>query len=421
MPSMPSRKPTLALTTPVTASFPADALKSAASVRTPHSAFSATWREPLPSAGLPSAGLPSAGLPSAGLASAGLHSPLVTIKSEDGMLKTPITPPLAWMDFLKLASPIAPSGSPCTSSPVTASAAAAAAAAAVTCPHQPPRPRALHRASISGPVKGAGASAANKNNAGTSGITSRSGAPPKVGSASVSASASSASLSSSSDEDSNDPGAEEEDKNAATDSGPSTAASSTSNATESCPCDCEPVHKSPRVARINTVLPPGPFSSGNCPMSAPAMGRTTFTGLKIPASPAVSNASQVASPIQSPFSARSTVGSHFDWEAALKARYAEVRPPLPSVARPRTCTNCTGKQPPAASNSTAAAAAAAATTTTSTSTSTSTSTTAPTATAARTSIRHIREVVTRTVTYTPRMNPAPKGKKRKMDDDDAAR
>jgi hypothetical protein len=30
-------------------------------------------------------------------------------------------------------------------------------------------------------------------------------------------------------------------------------------------------------------------------------------------------------------------------------------------------------------------------------------------------VRHIREVVTRTVTYTPRMDPAPKGKRRKVE------
>jgi hypothetical protein len=30
-------------------------------------------------------------------------------------------------------------------------------------------------------------------------------------------------------------------------------------------------------------------------------------------------------------------------------------------------------------------------------------------------VRQVREIVTRTVTYTPRMSPAPKGKRRKID------
>lgn len=33
----------------------------------------------------------------------------------------------------------------------------------------------------------------------------------------------------------------------------------------------------------------------------------------------------------------------------------------------------------------------------------------------RVSVRHIREVVTRTVTYTPKMDPAPRGKRRKVE------
>jgi hypothetical protein len=33
----------------------------------------------------------------------------------------------------------------------------------------------------------------------------------------------------------------------------------------------------------------------------------------------------------------------------------------------------------------------------------------------RSSVRQVREIVTRTVTYTPRMSPAPKGKRRKID------
>ncbi|KAJ3490955.1 hypothetical protein NLG97_g5678 [Lecanicillium saksenae] len=64
----------------------------------------------------------------------------------------------------------------------------------------------------------------------------------------------------------------------------------------------------------------------------------------------------------SPYSARS-VRSVFDWDAALKAHYADQKRPKSS----------------------------------------------------RTSVRHIREVVTRTVTYTPRMEPAPRGKRRKVE------
>src|SRR3569833_272997 len=82
-------KPVLALATPVSAPFPADALKAAA---TP---CSATWRDSLASAGLPSAGLPSAGLISPAIAA---------LKTEDGFIKTPISPPVAYMDFLKFAT-----------------------------------------------------------------------------------------------------------------------------------------------------------------------------------------------------------------------------------------------------------------------------------------------------------------------------
>jgi hypothetical protein len=33
----------------------------------------------------------------------------------------------------------------------------------------------------------------------------------------------------------------------------------------------------------------------------------------------------------------------------------------------------------------------------------------------RCGVRHVREIVTRTVTYTPRMSAAPKGKRRKVE------
>ncbi|KAH6689175.1 hypothetical protein F5X68DRAFT_275144 [Plectosphaerella plurivora] len=138
-----------------------------------------------------------------------------------------------------------------------------------------------------------------------------------------------------------------------TESAPSTA---TSEQTD-CSCKCEHQHKGPATA---PPIPPSPFS--HMPMSAPPTGADSFPSLKIPPSPAIS---MVDSPMsaRSPFSARS-VQSVFDWDAALKARFAEKK-----------------KQQ------------------------------------ARTSVRHIREVVTRTVTYnpTPRMHPAPKGKRRKVE------
>ncbi|SPN97030.1 uncharacterized protein DNG_00546 [Cephalotrichum gorgonifer] len=109
------------------------------------------------------------------------------------------------------------------------------------------------------------------------------------------------------------------------------------------------------------AIPPSPFTQ--LPMSAPATGAQCFPSLKIPPSPAISN---YDSPIsaRSPYSARSN--SKFDWEAALKARKFEMK-------------KQSAKQ------------------------------------ASRTSVRHIREVITRTVTYTPRMAPAPKGKRRKIE------
>jgi hypothetical protein len=285
---MPSVKPTLALTTPVTASFPADALKSAAySARTP---MSASWREPLPSAGLPSAGLPSAGL----------TSPFVPVKTEDG--KTPITPPMAYMDFLKsmsLASPSMPSPG-IASPPLTGKAP-------------------LSRTS--------------------------------TGSSNTSTKSATSSISNQTIEE------DREEKDG--ESAPSTA---TSDATD-CDCDCDRVHKSPKAA-----VPPSPFA--NYPLSAPATGPTTFSSLKVPPSPAAGN---LDSPIRSPFSARS-VRSPFDWDAALKARrYAEAN--KPAVGPAHSCTKG----------------------------------------ASRSNVRHIREVVTRTVTYTPRMDPAPKGKRRKVE------
>ncbi|OAA32778.1 hypothetical protein AAL_00243 [Moelleriella libera RCEF 2490] len=128
---------------------------------------------------------------------------------------------------------------------------------------------------------------------------------------------------------------------------------------------------SPTSSISSTSSPPlkarsirsGSFSAA-APLSAPPTGATvSFPSLRLPASPAISNIDSPlsASTVRSPFSARS-VHSAFDWDAALKARFSEK------------------KQKPSS-----------------------------------TSVRHVREVVTRTVTYTPRMDPAPRGKRRKVD------
>ncbi|KAF5573415.1 hypothetical protein FPANT_12384 [Fusarium pseudoanthophilum] len=110
------------------------------------------------------------------------------------------------------------------------------------------------------------------------------------------------------------------------------------------------------------MVPPSPFTCST-PMSAPPTGPACFPSLKVPPSPSVSNIDSPlsASTARSPFSAR-PVHSVFDWDAALKARLLEKKQKT-----------------------------------------------------SRTSVRHIREVVTRTVTYTPRMAPAPKGKRRKVE------
>ncbi|ROT39762.1 hypothetical protein SODALDRAFT_323099 [Sodiomyces alkalinus F11] len=155
---------------------------------------------------------------------------------------------------------------------------------------------------------------------------------------------------------------------ASSDSEPSTATSDRTDC--SCKCDVHHHHqhhhhhhhhrnlKGPATA---PVVPPSPFTQ-SLPMSAPPNGADSFPSLKIPVSPAFSylDSPRSATPTtaRSPFSARS-VHSVFDWDAVLKAR----------------------KKP------------------------------------SRTSVRHVSQVVTRTVTYhaTPRMNPAPRGKRRKVE------
>ncbi|KAK3330797.1 hypothetical protein B0H66DRAFT_598327 [Apodospora peruviana] len=326
-----SSKPTLSLSTPVTANFPhipqsssdirsAVSLPSAVSDRTPLSAISRTsaFRDPLPSSGLPSAGLPSA-------------CPLsATVKLEHDLQKTPITPPVAYLDFLKSMSLVSPSLA----------------------------------------------------------------SPPHTGRATVNrTSTASSTLSNTSSSTANSDESEKE-KGVEIESAPSTARSDTS-----CECDDDKAKekkpKSPKnvPAPINTKgLPPTPRNT-DYPLSAPAAGPSAFPSLRLPASPAVSTAG-LYSP-RSPLSAAS-IHSPFDWDAALKSR----RFPEPSGA--------TKRQAPEAPNTPTAAKAGP-----------TTPGSKHSKRESRSSIRHIREVVTRTVTYTPRMAPAPKGKRRKLDTETA--
>lgn len=312
-----SLKPTLALATPSTANFPKDVLRdipSAISATTPLSAIS-MFREPLPSAGLPSAGLPCQ-TPTTGPMSA-------RIKHEE---KTPITPPLAYLDFLK---------------------------------------------SIS--------------------LQS----PPLSGKMPLNRTSTSESTVSNSSTNTADSSSSEQEKGEA-DSAPSTATSEKTDT--SCKCE-DDAHahqaavekvRSPKMTSINTALPMSPLAAGpQYPLSAPPTG-LNFPPLKVPTSP-LANYGNMDSP-KSPWSARS-IRSPFDWDAALKSRrFTEV----PGAAAP-------------ASGATTPKTASAAVTTGSKRDST----------AGRSTVRHIREVVTRTVTYTPRMAPAPKGKRRKLDHETA--
>jgi hypothetical protein len=135
---------------------------------------------------------------------------------------------------------------------------------------------------------------------------------------------------------------------------PTSAPSTGSSEHSDCSCSCES-HKSPTSAAL-----PGQFVY---PSSAPSTSR--LGRLRIPPSPAFSSVESplsATSAIRSPFSARSA-RSPFDWDFKSKGRYFDVKSPKGS----------------------------------------------------RSSVRQVREIVTRTVTYTPRMSPAPKGKRRKID------
>ncbi|EGR51015.1 uncharacterized protein TRIREDRAFT_76200 [Trichoderma reesei QM6a] len=147
-------------------------------------------------------------------------------------------------------------------------------------------------------------------------------------------------------------------------SAPTSAASdkSDSSSTDERPSPASSAASSkPSSPASATAVPPTPFTAP-LPMSAPPTGAHCFPSLKVPPSPAISNLDSPLSSrlIGSPFSARS-IHSVFDWDAALKARL-EAKKPKSSR-----------------------------------------------------SVRHIREVVTRTVTYTPKMEPAPRGKRRKVE------
>ncbi|KAF4635564.1 hypothetical protein G7Y89_g2530 [Cudoniella acicularis] len=134
---------------------------------------------------------------------------------------------------------------------------------------------------------------------------------------------------------------------------PTSAPSTGSSDHSDCSCNCE-THKSPTSAASNNFVFPSP---------APSTGR--LNRLRIPPSPATSVAESprsAASTARSPFSARSA-RSPYDWDSKSKGRYFDVKSPKTS----------------------------------------------------RSSVRQVREIVTRTVTYTPRMSPAPKGKRRKIE------
>jgi hypothetical protein len=132
---------------------------------------------------------------------------------------------------------------------------------------------------------------------------------------------------------------------------PTSAPSTGSSEHSDCSCNCD-THKSP-----TSIAPPTPFIY---PSSAPSTGR--LGRLRIPASPAYSAAESpmsATSAVRSPFSARSP----YDWDFKSKGRYFDIKSPI----------------------------------------------------TVRSSVRQVREIVTRTVTYTPRMSPAPRGKRRKIE------
>lgn len=144
---------------------------------------------------------------------------------------------------------------------------------------------------------------------------------------------------------------------------PTSAPSTSSSDHSDCSCNCDGHHKS--QSPVSTTALPTPFTY---PSSAPSSAR--LGRLRIPESPAFSPinspmSATTAATLRSPFSARSA-RSPFDWDFSTGGgRYFDVKSPKPT----------------------------------------------------RSSVRLIRETVTRTVTYThtPQMCPAPKGKRRKIE------
>jgi len=143
---------------------------------------------------------------------------------------------------------------------------------------------------------------------------------------------------------------------------PTSAPSTGSSEHSDCSCNCD-THKSP-----TSTVPPA-----SATFAYPSSARSTswLGRLRIPPSPSFSgpesplSAPLTSSSLRSPFSARSARGarSPYDWDLSSKGRYFDLKSPKTT----------------------------------------------------RTSVREVREIVTRTVTYTPRMSPAPKGKRRKIE------
>ncbi|KAM3552449.1 hypothetical protein MY1884_007193 [Beauveria asiatica] len=297
---MPGPKPKLEVATPLTSNFPSE-ITSAASLTSTNTAT------PL----------------------SGLGRPPVLCKAEPDFVRTPITPPAAYADFLTKAMP---SNSPAVS-PVVVTAES-------TTPNS------------SSPAADASEKADDSSISSISSTSSTS--------STISASAASA----------------KDNASASTSPATSTACSTkssspTSATTPSASEKASAVERALALASASLV-PPSPFTKA--PMSAPPTGPTSFPSFMLPPSPAISNLDSplsavplsaapmsAVSSLLSPYSGR-TARSVFDWDAALRAHYADQR-----------------------------------------------------RTRSRTSVRNIREVVTRTVTYTPRMEPAPRGKRRKVE------
>lgn len=139
---------------------------------------------------------------------------------------------------------------------------------------------------------------------------------------------------------------------------PITASSSATSGSSSCNCDHSGTSSSSSSAK--SPIPPSPYPH---PKSAPATG--AIRRLRIPPSPLCSPRSATepgsALPMRSPF----TIRSPFEWDAEAK-RWSSETPKSGGTSRPVS----------------------------------------------------VRQIVTRTVTYTPRMDlaPAPKGKKRRLEE-----